>query len=185
MNELLNWLPALLGGAFVAGVFLHLVGRHRALAFQIAELQEWKALYENRPQTFRLVSGFLATLTLALPAIGAEPSPDARFTIEVYSQSGCAYCVQLARDLKGQQLKPIADWANVKTITLAKDSATFAQNSVRTTPTIIVRPPAKGTFGDSAATAFRVDGYDGNARKLAGEMRVALAKWAKEHEVRP
>jgi len=46
-------------------------------------------------------------------------------------------------------------------------------------PTLIIQPPKNGRYGDASTLVWQKTGYDGNAQKLATDIRAALVRYAK------
>jgi hypothetical protein len=115
-----------------------------------------------------------------------------KWYVTLLTRHGCAYCDRLERDFaEHPALKAFANtddrktsWSNFNVCSMddpAQSHRFIAPQSdirIKGYPTLLVQPPSNGRYGSSQTIVLQKTGYDGNARKLAAQLRQSINQYA-------
>lgn len=117
-------------------------------------------------------------------AMGPPTDDSYKWFISVIVTDGCAPCEQLKRDLAtSPALAPFVNatdhaksWAHYNLFRYEDATQAWRWKDIRLSgmPTLLVQPPRNGQFGDHRSVVWQRTGYDGNAAKLAQDLRAAI-----------
>lgn len=117
-------------------------------------------------------------------AMGPPADDSHKWFVSVIVTDGCAPCEQLKRDLSSSPaLAPFVNpsdhtksWAHYNVFRYEDSTQSWRWKEIRLSgmPTLIVQPPRNGQFGDHRTVVWQRTGYDGNAAKLAQDLRAAI-----------
>lgn len=109
-----------------------------------------------------------------------------KWFISVVSMQNCRNCELLKRDFASSPtLKSFADvndhahsWSHygVYQIEDETQASRWKNLKLRAFPALLVQPPRSGEFGDAKTVVLQINGYDGDAEKLADILRRGIAK---------
>jgi hypothetical protein len=113
---------------------------------------------------------------------------DQRWYITLICSKGCAPCERLKQDFfRSPDLMAFVSapdeakaWAHFN-VFMAEDTTQqwrLSAYKVTAYPTVIVQTPRDGSWGPKGTVIYQQSGYDGDAKKLAGNMRTALRAYA-------
>ncbi|MGC4005040.1 MAG: hypothetical protein QM811_18780 [Pirellulales bacterium] len=122
----------------------------------------------------------------------APPADDShKWFVTLLTQPGCAPCKTLLTDLATRdELRAFVDpgdmrrsWAHFNRYSSADESQHWRWKHVAIAgyPTLLIQPPLNGRYGDPKQVVLQKTGYDGDAKKLAGQLRDAIETHAREH----
>jgi len=129
------------------------------------------------------------------PSLFAEamrpPSDDShKWFISVVSMRGCGYCDRLKGDFANSpHLRPFVNsrdhtqsWAHYNVYQIEDETQKWRWEGIKFGgfPTLLVQPPRNGRFGDPKTVVWQKTGYNGDAKKLADELRKAIAEYAQK-----
>jgi len=117
-------------------------------------------------------------------AMGPPTDDSHKWFVSLIVTDGCAPCEQLKRDLAtSPALAPFVNptdhtksWAHYNLFRYEDATQTWRWKDIRLSgmPTLLVQPPRNGQFGDHRTVVWQRTGYDGNAAKLAQDLRAAI-----------
>jgi len=129
------------------------------------------------------------------PSLFAEamrpPADDShKWFISVVSMRACRYCDRLKGDFaNSEHLRPFVNasdhtqsWAHYNVYQIEDETQKWRWEGIKFGgfPTLLVQPPRNGRFGDPKTVVWQKTGYDGDAKKLADELRKAIAAYAQK-----
>jgi len=120
-------------------------------------------------------------------AIGPPADDSHKWFISVIGQPNCPACQSLKHDFAtSPHLRPFVNaqtpaesWAHYHVFNVQDQTQAWRWRGikVKTTPTIIVQPPRNEQFGNPATVVLQIDGYNGDAEKLADTLRAGIRRY--------
>ncbi len=141
---------------------------------------------------FVAASGF-AQVGLEVDERGTTASADAdKWYITLLTRHGCAHCYRLERDFaEHPALKAFAStsdrkksWSNFNVCSMddpvqaRRFMAPQSDIRIKGYPTLLVQPPSNGKYGPNQTIVLQKTGYNGNAQKLAAQLRQSINQYA-------
>jgi hypothetical protein len=120
-------------------------------------------------------------------AIGPPADDSHKWFVSVLTQPNCASCERLKNDFANSpHLRPFVNvqtpadsWAHYHVFNLRDETQSWRWKGLKlkTTPTIILQPPVSGDHGNPTTVVLQLDGYDGDAKKLADTLRAGIRRY--------
>jgi hypothetical protein len=115
-----------------------------------------------------------------------------KWFITVLTRKDCTVCQQMisafAEHPKLRELANTEDhrssWANWNVVTMddrkqsARFRAPYSDLTIKGYPTLLIQPPASGRYGSAHTVVLQKTGYDGNAQKLAQQIKTSIERYA-------
>lgn len=143
-----------------------------------------RALVEiaERGDNVEYVPGIYEQTGLEPPASDAD-----RWFLTVISSKNCPFCVRLLHDLRTSQYltpyvnvnDPKKSWAHFCHFYIEDETQAWRWEHIDLAgyPTILVQPPRNGDYGPPSTVVLQLTGYDGDAKKLAAQMRASITAY--------
>ena len=129
-----------------------------------------------------------------IPPVSAADVADAsqKWFITVLVGKDCRFCTRMLSDFAGHpdlrvfvhtedHRKSWANW-NVCSMDDPKQAARFkpphSDLKIKGYPTLLVQPPTSGTYGSAHTIVLQKTGYDGDASKLAQQLKTSIQRYA-------
>jgi hypothetical protein len=181
----------LLVGLSIAGVLLALICTAAVFGQDTADVPEIAKQEAERRGSHveQLGHGYGDSEQDAIAEAMAPPADDSgKWFISVVEKPGCEHCRRLVTDFKSadalQAFVDVEDhnksWAHFNVYRSDDPTQSWRWQSIKVTgyPTLLIQPPRNGAYGDPATVVRQITGYDGNAKRLATDIRNSIAKYA-------
>lgn len=132
--------------------------------------------------------GYGSDLQSTIAEALSPPADDShKWFITVISTRNCTYCEKLKQDFANSpHLRPFVNaqdhkqsWAHYNVYSAQDQTQAWRWRGIKLGgfPTLIIQPPRDGRYGDPKTVVLQKTGYDGNAKKLAGELRAGIVRY--------
>lgn len=110
------------------------------------------------------------------------PPPDDsnQFFISVLASRSCAPCKRLLHDFQSDPaLQQYRAWSHFN-VFYAEDETQhwrWRQINIKAYPTVLIQPPRNGQYGKPSTVVLQLDGYDGDAERLARTIQAGVVRY--------